>query len=85
MFRGIHKVNYKRARRANPPKKVRRLPPGTWLPISVAAYVLHCTNQTVHLLRLTKQMASIRFPKGPILVNVADMRRKESGKWVIGS
>ena len=74
-FHGIHNIDHKKARRESRPKKVKRLPPGTWVPMSVAAFMLGCSKQTVHLLRLTHQVEAIKFPVGPLLVNVADLKK----------
>lgn len=69
---GIHNVDYKSEAKKNRPRLVEKLPPGLWLPVSVAAVLLGCTNQTVHLLRITGQLDAIRFRRGPLLVNMRE-------------
>lgn len=63
-------LNYSLLREKNPPEAVTGLPKGVWIPISVAAYLMGCSQQTVRLMQMTKQIRSIKFPVGPILVDL---------------
>ena len=72
---GIHNVDYKKLNKAHKPRKVKSVPPGIWLPVSVAAYLYECSTQTIHLLRLTQQIEAIKFPRGPILVDVSVLEK----------
>jgi len=74
----IHDVDYKKMRKKNPPELVEAMPHGIWVPVSVAAFLLKCSGQSIHLMRLTKQLKSIRFPKGPILVNIERFMAEEN-------
>jgi hypothetical protein len=64
-------LNYTLLKVKNPPEPVRGLPKGVWIPISVAAYLMGCSQQTVRLMQLTRQIRSIKFPVGPILVDIS--------------
>jgi len=67
----LHHVDYKKMRIKNPPESVLSLPKeGTWVPISVAAHMLNCSGQTLRLMVITRQLKAIKFPVGPILVNI---------------
>ena len=72
----IHKLNYKRLSQENKPKSVTQLPPGIWVPVTVAAILLGCTSQTVYLLRITRQIKSIKFKRGPMLVDLTGRIKK---------
>lgn len=67
---GVGYINYKRLKVENPPQAVSLLPKGVWVPISVAAYLIGYSGQTIRLMQLSKQISSIKFPVGPILVNI---------------
>lgn len=66
----LHHVDYKKMRIKNPPERVTALPKGVWVPISVAAHMLNCSGQTLRLMLFTNQLKAIKFPVGPILVNI---------------
>ncbi len=55
-------------------KEVKMLPvTGTWLPVSVVAYLSKYTRPNIERLYKNKIIRSIRFPKGPILLNYNDL------------
>jgi hypothetical protein len=72
---GIHHVDYKKMNKIHKPTKVRTIPPGIWLPVSIAAYLYECSTQTIHLMRLTQQIAAIKLPRGPILVDISVLKK----------
>ncbi len=62
-------------------RQVRTLPSeGTWLPVSIVAYLSRYTLTNVERLYKNKVVDSIKFPKGPILVNYDDL----ISKWLRG-
>ena len=67
---GMDGIDYKLLKKQNPPEPVDGLPRGVWVPISIAAYLIKYSGQTIRLMQMTKQIRSIKFPVGPILVNI---------------
>lgn len=68
----IHEIDYKTAKLTVNPLQGERgfLPPGIWLPVSVAAVYSGCTAQTVRLLYFAGKVEGLKFNKGPLLIDV---------------
>lgn len=76
-------IDYKKARRAVKPtipdgRSKDDMPDGIWLPISVVAYMTKCSQQTIRLLFLSAQIDGLKFPVGPLLVNLEQVKRLKS-------
>jgi hypothetical protein len=52
-----------------------RLPQeGTWLPISVVAHLTGFSSQKIRLDYLQNKVEGIKFPVGPILINITSLK-----------
>lgn len=54
--------------------KRKKIPKGTWLPISVVAHLTNYSVATIRNLCINKVARAIRFPVGPVLVNYEDIK-----------
>ena len=51
---------------------------GIWLPISVIAYLTGYSSQKVRLDYLQNKIEGIKFPVGPILINIMSIKRYQN-------
>ena len=76
MFRGIHNVDYVQRNAAASPLYCNYrndIPEGTWLSFATVAYLVGCSQQTIHLLYITSQIKALKFPRGPLLANLEEV------------
>ena len=64
-------LNYAQARKWKKPKRhTKTMPAGRWLPISIVAHLTGLSGQTIRLLYLSDQIDGLKFPVGPILIDL---------------
>lgn len=67
-------VNYRQARKWKKPKRhSKTVPKGQWLPISIIAHLTGVSHQTIRLLYLSDQIDGLKFPVGPMLINLDEV------------
>ena len=67
--------DYKKLNKKRKPREVKTLPKkGTWVPLSIAAYLKKYYNtQMIRWAYLNGKIEFIKFPVGPLLVNLDDI------------
>ena len=53
---------------------------GIWLPISVVAHITGFSSQKVRLDYLQNKVEGIKFPVGPILINISSMKEFQDAR-----
>ena len=46
---------------------------GSWVPVSIAAYISDYNRQTIWLWTVNNLIRSVRYPAGPLLVSMEDI------------
>lgn len=69
-------VNYRQANKWVKPKKfTKNVPDGTWFPISIVAHLTGLSHQTIRLLYLSEQIDGLKYPVGPLLVDLDQVNK----------
>ena len=72
------KYTYTELNKIRKPKEVEKLPSnGTWVPLSIAAYIKNYpTEMMIRWAYLNNEIQFIKFPVGPLLVNLDEISLK---------
>ena len=73
--------DYKKLRKNKKENLVDKIPEsGLWLPISIVSFITKQSNQKLRLDYLSNKIDGIKFPEGPLLINLKSVSIKESKK-----
>jgi len=71
--------DYKNLRKNKKEKLVNKIPKsGIWLPLSIVSFLTKQSHQKLRLDYLSNKIEGIRFPQGPLLINIESVKIKNN-------